>query len=90
MQTNVTMHEIRMEVEEVCCKFCVRKVFDAVTSVHGVVAVHIQDPPERVDAPTDQILFGVVFVKYIDGKTRPEDLQAAVERVGYRVGRVLA
>lgn len=85
MQANVTIQEIRMEVEEVCCKFCVRKVYDAVTAIEGVVAVHIQDPPERVDAPADDVLCGQVFVKYINGRTRPADLRVAVEQAGYRV-----
>lgn len=87
MQANVTVHEIRMEVEEVCCKFCVRKVFDAVMAVEGVVAVHILDPPDRIDAPTDHTLYGQVFVKFLDGAVEVADLQAAVENAGYRVRR---
>ena len=87
MQANVKMHEIRLEVEEVCCKFCVRKVYEALTAVEGVVAVHIQDPPERVDAPSDKTLFGQVFVKFFNGQIEACDLQGAVERAGYRVRR---
>lgn len=90
MHVNVTMHEIRMEVEEVCCKYCVRKVYECVMAVDGVVAVHVQDPPGRVDAPTDRTLTGQVIVKFIDGRARAVDLQGAVERAGFRVTRCTA
>lgn len=85
MQANVTMQEVRLEVEELACKHCVRRVFHALQAIDGVVAVHIQDPPERFDAPAGRTVTSTVVVKFIAGQVQPEHLRKAVAAAGYRV-----
>ncbi|MBM3267590.1 MAG: heavy-metal-associated domain-containing protein [Candidatus Sericytochromatia bacterium] len=85
MQTNVTMHEARLAVEELTCKTCVRKVVEALQAVDGVVAVHVLDSPERIDGPADRTLRSDVVIKFVDGRVREQDLARAVRAAGYRV-----
>ena len=85
MNAKATLQETRLEVEELTCKTCVRKVCEALKALDGVVAVHVQDSPERFDGPADRTVISTVFVRYQAGDVCPDDLAKAVSAAGYHV-----
>ena len=75
------MHEIRFDVEELACNYCTRRLFDGLSAIDGVVAVHIQPPPERLDGPDD--VWGTVVVKFVPEVLGSEEIYDRVRHLGY-------
>lgn len=77
------MHEIRFDVEELACNFCARRIFDSLSAIDGVVAVHVQPPGDRVDGPDS--LWGTVVVKFVPSAVDAGQIFQCVRKLGYAV-----
>jgi copper chaperone len=71
MIMEVTMAETKMEIEGMSCQHCVMAVKKALGGVPGILESNIQ--------------VGSAAVKYDESKIKKEDIQAKIEKAGYKV-----
>jgi len=71
MIMEVTMAETKMEIEGMSCQHCVMAVKKALGGVPGILESDIQ--------------IGSAAVKYDETKIKKEDIQAKIEKAGYKV-----
>ena len=71
MTKEVTMAETKMEIEGMSCQHCVMAVKKALGSVPGILESNIQ--------------VGSAAVKYDEAKIKKEDIEAKIEKAGYKV-----
>lgn len=83
----VQFKEVSYFVEELTCKFCVRRVLDGLRSVEGVIAVRVSSAPILDDMVGTG--YGIATVKYnpeFTGVHRLKDYME--ERLGFTVREV--
>ncbi|MBI6545956.1 MAG: heavy-metal-associated domain-containing protein [Cyanobacteria bacterium NC_groundwater_1444_Ag_S-0.65um_54_12] len=78
-----TMKEVQLQVAELACNTCVRRVFAALMSIEGVAAVHIRQPTDQTADWEPAI--GTVLVKYSPQYVQPAVLKACINQLGYHV-----
>lgn len=71
MIMGVTMAETKMEIEGMSCQHCVMAVKKALSGVPGILESNIQ--------------VGNAEVKYDESKIKKEDIEAKIEKAGYKV-----
>ncbi|MDD5008095.1 MAG: heavy-metal-associated domain-containing protein [Syntrophorhabdaceae bacterium] len=67
------MAEAVMKIEGMSCQHCVMAVKKALGGVPGVVQSDVQ--------------IGSATVQYDDAKTKQKDIEAAIEKAGYKVAK---
>lgn len=67
--------ETTIKIEGMSCQHCVARVKKALDGLNGVTASDVQ--------------IGSAGVKYDETKIKKEDLEAAIEKAGYKISRGL-
>lgn len=84
----VHFKEVSYFVEELTCKFCVRRVLDGLRSIDGVIAVRVSSAP-LLDDLADASGYGIATVKYNPDFTGVTPLKEFMEvRLGFTVREV--
>lgn len=83
----VHFKEVSYFVEELTCKFCVRRVLDGLRAIDGVIAVRVSSAPVLDDLTGTG--YGIATVKYNPEFTGVNQLKQYMEdRLGFTVREV--